>query len=67
MIKQTQETWLGSRYVGVDKSSGLSLPDNVKIAESYGIKSIRISNNKDVNSKLNFDKPKTPKHNSKIY
>jgi len=52
LIKQTQETWLGSRYTAVDKSSGLSLPDNVKIAESYGIKSIRISNNKDVNSKL---------------
>ncbi len=52
LIKQTQETWLNSRYAGVDKSSGLSLPDNCKIAESYGIKSIIIQNNKDVDGKL---------------
>ena len=52
LIKQTQETWLNSRYAGVDKSSGLSLPDNCKIAKSYGIKSMIIWNNKDLNKKL---------------
>ena len=52
LIKQTQETWLNSRYAGVDKSSGLSLPDNCKIAKSYGVKSMIIWNNKDLNKKL---------------
>jgi len=52
LIKQTQETWLESRYAGVDKSSGLSLPDNCKIAKSYGIKSMIIKNNKDLHIKL---------------
>lgn len=52
LIKQTQETWLNSRYAGVDKSSGLSLPDNNKIAKSYGIKSIIIRNNNEVIKKL---------------
>ena len=52
LIKQTQETWLKSNYAGVDKKSGLSLPDNCKIAKSYGIKSITIKNNRDLNLKL---------------
>ena len=52
LIKQTQETWLNSNYSGVDKKSGLSLPDNCKIAESYGIKSMVINNHKELNKKL---------------
>lgn len=52
LIKQTQETWLSSRYAGVDKSSGLSLPDNSKIAKSYGIKSLVIFNNTELKKKL---------------
>lgn len=52
LIKQTQETWLNSRYAGVDKSSGLSLPDNTKIAKSYGIKSLIIYNNDDLKKNL---------------
>ncbi len=52
LIKQTQETWLNSRYAGVDKSSGLSLPDNTKIAKSYGIPSIIIKNNSELKKKL---------------
>ena len=61
LIKQTQETWLNSVYAGTDKSSGLSLPDNIKIASSYGIKSYILKNNNDVNKNikkiLNFKGP----------
>ena len=61
LIKQTQETWLKSLYAGTDKSSGLSLPDNIKIASSYGIKSHTLKNNNDVNKNikkiLNFKGP----------
>lgn len=52
LIKQTQETWLKSIYAGTDKSSGLSLPDNTKIASSYGIKNFILRNNKDVSKKI---------------
>ena len=52
LIKQTQETWLGRRYSGVNKKSGLSLPDNLKVANSYGIKSINIKNNNELKKKL---------------
>tara|TARA_A100001015_G_scaffold309118_1_gene407969 strand:+ start:2338 stop:4089 length:1752 start_codon:yes stop_codon:yes gene_type:complete len=52
LIKQTQETWLKSNYAGVDKKSGLSLPDNKKISKAYGIKSIFLKNNKEMKNKL---------------
>ena len=52
LIKQTQETWLKSNYAGVDKKSGLSLPDNTKVANSYGIKSFTLKNNNDIKKNL---------------
>lgn len=52
LIKQTQETWLKSNYAGVDKKSGLSLPDNTKIADSYGVKNFTLKNNDDVKNNL---------------
>ena len=52
LIKQTQETWLNSNYAGVDKKSGLSLPNNCKIAGAYGIKSVILKDNNDVKKNL---------------
>jgi acetolactate synthase-1/2/3 large subunit len=52
LIKQTQETWLKSKYAGTDKSSGLSLPDNRKIASSYNIKNFSLKNNQDVRKNI---------------
>jgi acetolactate synthase-1/2/3 large subunit len=52
LIKQTQETWLKSKYAGTDKSSGLSLPDNRKIASSYNIKNFSLKNNRDVRKNI---------------
>jgi len=52
LIKQTQETWLNSNYAGVDKRSGLSLPDNCKIAKAYGIKTTVLKNNNEVKRNL---------------
>ena len=42
--KQTMDTWLNSRYVLVDEESGLYFPDYSKIAESFDIPFISISN-----------------------
>lgn len=52
LIKQTQETWLKSKYSGTDKSSGLSLPNNRKISSSYNIKNFSLRNNKDVKKNI---------------
>ena len=61
LIKQTQETWLKANYVGVDPKSGLGLPDFKKVANSYGIKSLKINNHNDLDEKLdqvlNYDQP----------
>jgi len=53
LIKQTQDTWLDSRRVGVDSGSGLAMPNLVKIANAYGIKTVEINNHNEMGSKLN--------------
>lgn len=45
MIKQFQELYFDSRFVGTDDSSGYHSPDFVSIAKAYGINSFRISKN----------------------
>ena len=52
IIKQTQDTWLNSRYVAADPSSGLGFPDFCKIAKAYGIKTMVIDRHKGMNQKL---------------
>jgi acetolactate synthase-1/2/3 large subunit len=54
MVKLTIDTWLNKNYVGCDKNSGLSIPDFKKIFKAYGIKSVEILNNKDIDRKLKF-------------
>ncbi|MFC1952554.1 thiamine pyrophosphate-binding protein [Chloroflexota bacterium] len=41
-IKATQQAYFEGRFVASGKSSGLSLPDSLKIAEAYGIQGVRI-------------------------
>ena len=52
LIKQTQDTWLDSRRVGVDSGSGLAMPNLIKIANAYGIKTVEINNHKEMDKKL---------------
>ncbi len=52
LIKQTQDTWLKSRRVGVDQSSDLAMPDLIKIARAYKIKTIEIKNHKEIKNKI---------------
>lgn len=54
LIKQTQETWLESHYVGVDKKSGLGMPDLIKIAKAYGIETCVIRNNNEIEKKIKY-------------
>ena len=50
-IKLMQQNHFG-RYIGSDPSSGLSCPDIVKVANAYGIKTERISNNDELHEKI---------------
>lgn len=43
-IKHTQETFFDRHYVGSEPGSGYSAPNFCRIAEAYGIQSIRIEN-----------------------
>ncbi len=53
LIKGTQEVFLEKNYVGVDKLSGLSIPDFRKIAFSYNIDYVSISNHKNIKQAIN--------------
>jgi acetolactate synthase-1/2/3 large subunit len=47
-ISLMQDNLFNGRRVGCDKDSGVSNPDFIKIAEAYGIKTYRVSNNKEL-------------------
>jgi len=51
-IRHTQRDFLSKRYVGSCKAGGVSLPDFQKIANAYGIRAIRIYNNKEMHKKV---------------
>lgn len=61
LIKQTQDTWLNSRRVGVDEGSGLAMPNLTKVARAYGIKTCEINNHNEMGANLkNILKSKHP-------
>jgi acetolactate synthase I/II/III large subunit len=43
-IRTTQDAYFGGHYVASDPSSGVTLPDFVKIADAYGLATARIAN-----------------------
>lgn len=51
-IRNTQKSFLESRCIGSNKSGGLSLPDFVRVSSAYGIKAIRLSNDKKIRQKI---------------
>lgn len=50
IIKQFQDTWLGSRYEASEK--GYSVPDFIKLAKAYGLKTVQIKSQKEIEVKL---------------
>ena len=52
IIKQTQDTWLESRYVGVNHNSGIAFPEFVKVAEAYGIPTLTINNHSELKENI---------------
>lgn len=60
-IRNTHKRFFDGRLVCCDPSSGLTIPDTCKIASAYGLKTVRISNQKnlrqEVSEILNMDGP----------
>ena len=58
-IRQTQKNFFNSHLTGASAESGVSMPDFCKVAESFGIKSIKIQNpelmDSQIKSVLNLD------------
>jgi acetolactate synthase I/II/III large subunit len=50
LIRLTQMNFQESRFIGIDRSTGLSIPDLEKIANAYGIKYMRISRNEEIDT-----------------
>lgn len=52
LIRHTQRNFMEDRFFGTDSTNGLYFPDLVKVAESYGIKAVRIENNNELEFKI---------------
>lgn len=53
IIRQTQDTWLDSRYEASSEEGGLALPDFIEIARAYGIRTETINNDRELKAKIN--------------
>lgn len=51
-IRTTQKNYFEGRFVGSDPSSGLTLPDTMKIAQAFGIPAFQIRNHNDIRQKV---------------
>jgi acetolactate synthase-1/2/3 large subunit len=52
IIKQFQDSWLGSRYVVTDTEGGYTCPNFPNVAEVYGIDSMTITSNSEIQDKV---------------
>ncbi|HOI19081.1 MAG TPA: thiamine pyrophosphate-binding protein [Candidatus Woesearchaeota archaeon] len=54
IIQQTQDTWLNSRYVASNPDSSVAIPDLERIAQAYGITTIRINNHSEMKDGIKY-------------
>jgi acetolactate synthase-1/2/3 large subunit len=47
-IRTSQKNYFAGRLVGADSSSGLTLPDLIKVATAYGLSTARIEDQRDL-------------------
>lgn len=52
MIQQTQDQWLGSKYLASTVEGGLAFPDFVKVAAAYGYKIVTIEKNRELHARI---------------
>lgn len=51
-IRQTQNNFFEGRMVGSCASSGVSVPDFVKVGNAFGLKTVKIDKNEEMNAKI---------------
>ena len=51
-IRHTQDAFFNSNYVGSSSDGGVSMPDFQKVANAYGIKAVRVSDNGELLDKV---------------
>ena len=51
-IRNTQKTFFNGFFVGSNEESGTSLPDMIKIAKAYGLKTLVIRNNAELETQI---------------
>lgn len=52
MIKQTQDDWLESRYEASSIRTGIAVPDFIKVAQGYGLKTEEILSHRNMREKI---------------
>lgn len=52
LIRHNQHNYMDDRFLGVGPDSGLQTPDFCKVAAAYGIKSVKITNEEELEGKL---------------
>lgn len=52
IMRQAIDTWLHSRYSAINEESGLAMPNLVKVAEAYGIKTMTIQNHEELQQQV---------------
>lgn len=52
LIRHNQHNFLKDRFLGVGPDSGLQTPDFVKVAQAYGLKTVRIEKSDDIDKKI---------------
>lgn len=61
LIRHNQHNYMDDRFLGVGPDSGLQTPDFTKVAEAYGLKSIKICSDDNIDAKiqeaLDYDGP----------
>lgn len=53
LIRHNQHNYMNDRFLGVGPDSGLQTPDFCAVADAYGLKSIKITSNDNIDEKLN--------------
>lgn len=52
LIRHNQHNYMDDRFLGVGPDSGLETPDFCKVADAYGVKSVRIESGDDIEQKV---------------
>ena len=48
LVRQTQDQWFDSNYIGSSSDGGVANPDYIQIAKAYGYQTFSVSRNRDV-------------------